>query len=433
MSPVILSDIATLYDGTSGDRASVRERVDVHLENGRIADVRPHAAAADAAGRASVVDCSRLVATPGLVDCHGHCVVLGLAERHLEATNREEWLLVVEKILHRTLVEGGVTTYRDIGGAPHLVKRLVDEGVVIGPRLKVAICVLSTTAGHADFRGTDRCHDSVSRLFPPCPGRPSSIVDGPWECRKRVRELVGCGADLVKVCTSPGVASPSDRLEHREFTSDELAAITDEATARGLKVAAHAHSSSGIELAIRHGVSDIQHVSFLDERLAGLAAEAGCTVTPTSWVLQELLSADGLSPFVMAKARQAAEGHARAVEHARRAGLRILAGTDPVLPGMHGRNYMEVVALAREGLASLEAWHAMTGLAAREIGQPDAGTIAKGQRADLLLWSEDVLADPSAMDRGTLVEVLKDGVAHRGAFPALPPRTFRDTTRELWS
>ena len=48
----------------------------------------------------------------------------------------------------------------------------------------------------------------LSRLWPPGPGRPSSIVDGPWACRKRVREIAACGGDLVKICASPGVVSP---------------------------------------------------------------------------------------------------------------------------------------------------------------------------------------------------------------------------------
>ena len=106
---------------------------------------------------------------------------------------------------------------------------------MIGPRLKIAICMLSTTGGHADFRGPDRCHGEISRLWPETPGRPASIVDGPWECRKRVREIAACGADLIKICTSPGVASPGDALEHRDFTAEEIAAICDEAAARGLR------------------------------------------------------------------------------------------------------------------------------------------------------------------------------------------------------
>jgi imidazolonepropionase-like amidohydrolase len=251
-------------------------------------------------------------------------------------------------------------------------------------------------------------------------------VDGPWEARKRVREIAACGADLNKICTSPGVATPGDRHEHRDFTGEEIAAICDEANARGMRVAAHAHSVSGIELAIDHGVNDIQHISFLDERLAEKAHARDCTVTPTSWVIHDLETAEGLSPFVMEKVKQVAEVHRQAVVNAARAGLRILSGTDPVLPRMHGRNYMELVHLIRDGLTPLQAWHGATGLASSEIGRADTGVLEAGRRADLLVCKGDVIEDPELLDKGALLEVLKDGVGHRG-FATVPQRTYRST------
>jgi imidazolonepropionase-like amidohydrolase len=452
---LILSNIERLYDGTSATKKAVHARVDLHIDAGRVHSLKPHdtkllakskvargeasgdaraagigardAGAIELAGDARLVDCSGLTVTPGLIDCHGHITVLGLAKPAMDTMLGSGALVYVEKILHTTLVDGGVTTMRDIGGATHAMKRLVDEGVILGPRLKIAICMLSTTGGHADFRGPDRCHGELSRLWPEAPGRPSSIVDGPWECRKRVREIAACGADLIKICASPGIASPGDALEHRDFTGEEIAAICDEAGARGLRVAAHAHSRGGIGLAIEHGVSDLQHISFMDEKLAEKAHKKGCTVTPTSWVMAELPTAAGLSPFVMEKVKQANETHSRAVASAARAGLTILAGTDPVLPGMHGRNYMELVHLVNDGLSSLAAWHAGTGLAAAQIGQTDAGTIAPGQRADLLLCRGDVVAKPGLLDTGALLEVVKDGFGHRAGLAGIPQRTIAHT------
>jgi imidazolonepropionase-like amidohydrolase len=245
-----------------------------------------------------------------------------------------------------------------------------------------------------------------------------------------VREIIACGADLIKLCTSAGVASPSDRLGNRDFTPEEVAAICDEAEGRGLRVAAHAHSREGIELAIRNGVHDIQHISFLDERLMEEAKKRGCSVTPTAWVIHELTQARGLTPFVQEKVRMVSESHARAVEIARTGGLTILAGTDPVLRGMHGKNYMELIVLARNGLSPLEAWHSSTGLAARRIDVPQAGTVAAGQFADLLFCSADVFEKPEELDKGALVEVMKDGVAYRGSIPGLPVRRYRDTVNE---
>ncbi len=427
---IILQNIQKLYDGTGPGADAMHANVDVFLDGGVIKELRPHDAELSIGDEHTGIDCSAYTVTPGLVDCHGHVTVLGLTKSDMDTMLSQSAILYVEKILYRSLVDGGVTTMRDIGGATDFMKRMVNDGVMIGPRLKIAICMLSTTGGHADFRGPDRCHAELSKLWPDSPGRPSSIVDGPWEARKRVREIRACGADLIKICSSPGVASPSDHLEHRDFSAEEVAAICDEAGARGMRVASHAHSKSGIELAIQNGVADIQHISFMDERLAEMAYERGCTVTPTSWVLHALPNAEGLSPFVMEKVKKVMEVHAAAVEHARSNGLKILAGTDPVLPGMHGRNYMEIAALVQDGLNPLEAWHGMTGLAAEEIGQHDAGTIEPGRRADLLFCDRDVLADPTSMDDGAIVEVVKDGEAYRGTVAGFPTRSFRSTVSE---
>ena len=104
-----------------------------------------------------------------------------------------------------------------------------------------------------------------------------------------------------------------------------------------------------------------------------------------------------------------------------------------MLRGMHGRNYMEIVHLMRDGLAPLDAWYAATGAPASEIGQDDAGVLAPGRRADLLLCRDDVLEDPEKLAEGAIVEVIKDGVGHRGAFAELPQRSFESTVQTALS
>src|SRR5262245_37839392 len=111
---LILSNVAQLYDGQSAAPSSVHRGVDVHIDGGRIAQVRPHDPALRNAsglgGAHALVDCSGLTATPGLIDCHGHITILGLAKPAMDTMLGQGALLYVEKILHTTLVDGGVTT-----------------------------------------------------------------------------------------------------------------------------------------------------------------------------------------------------------------------------------------------------------------------------------------------------------------------------------
>ena len=421
---IILSNIQKLYDGTSATIKAIYERMDVWIDGGMIKAVQSHNPTHPQGSEVQRVDCSAYTVTPGLIDCHGHVTLWGVENENLDRMNSPEAPFWAERILYKTLVDGGVTTLRDVGGATQVLKRLVSQGVLLGPRLQLAICMLSTTGGHADFRGPDRCCGELSRLWPAGPGRPSSIVDGPWECRKRVREISACGGDLVKICASPGVVSPTDHLEHRDFTVEEMEAICDEAAGRGMYVAAHAHSQNGIRLAIESGVKDIQHISFMDEQLAELAYAKGCTVTPTSWVGQRLLQSGEFNEFITSKVQAVSESHAQAVKVAYASGLKILAGTDPVMSNMHGRNYMELVALIQEGVPSLAAWFGGTGLAAEQLSLTDTGTVREGCRADLLICQGDVIEDPARLDDGALVEVLKDGWGYRNGLEAIPQQTY---------
>jgi len=422
---IILSNIHKLYDGTSATAEAIHERVDLWIDGGRIHKIQPHKPTHTQGSEVKRIDCSAYTVTPGLIDCHGHVTLWGVGNENLDRMNSPEAPFWAERILYKTLVQGGVTTLRDVGGATQVLKRLVERGILLGPRLQLAICMLSTTGGHADFRGPDRCCGELSRLWPAGPGRPSSIVDGPWECRKRVREIAACGGDLVKICASPGVISPTDHLEHRDFTSEEMDAICDEAAGRGMYVAGHAHSRNGIRMAIESGVKDIQHISFMNEELAELAYAKGCIVTPTSWVGQRLAQADEFNEHIRSKVQAVSESHAQAVKVAHASGLKLLAGTDPVLPDMHGRNYMELVALIQEGVPPLTAWFGATGLAAEQLGLTDTGTVIEGRRADLLVCEGDVVQDPSRLDNGALVEVVKDGWGYRNGLPAIPQQTYR--------
>src|SRR6185369_1632805 len=111
---LVLSNLRVLYDGTSADTRALHRGVDVLVSDARIAGIHPHASVTRP--DAHVVDCDGLVATPGLIDAHGHVTLHGVGATDLDRMNGPAGILEVEKILHATLVDGGVTTVRDVGG-----------------------------------------------------------------------------------------------------------------------------------------------------------------------------------------------------------------------------------------------------------------------------------------------------------------------------
>ena len=119
----------------------------------------------------------------------------------------------------RATLDAGITSVRDAGGADLGIKEAVERGMIPGPRMQISLIMLSQTGGHGDgwlASGAD------SEFFVAHPGRPSDIVDGPDEMRRKVRELIRAGADVIKVATSGGVLSPRDDPAHAHFALDEL-------------------------------------------------------------------------------------------------------------------------------------------------------------------------------------------------------------------
>jgi imidazolonepropionase-like amidohydrolase len=231
-------------------------------------------------------------------------------------------------------------------------------------------------------------------------GRPSGVVDGPDEVRRKVRELVRAGADVIKVATSGGVLSPRDDPRHAHLRPVELEALVEEATAAGIFVMAHAQGADGIKNAVRAGIRSIDHGIYLDDEAIELMKDRGTWFVPTLVAAQGVLDAAAagvpLPPVVVDKAHQVVEIHRTAFRRAVEAGVRIAMGTDSgVTP--HGRNLRELELMVAGGMSPLAALEATTRSAAQLLGvDDDLGTIEPGKIADLVVVSGDI-ADLSGL------------------------------------
>ena len=172
----------------------------------------------------------------------------------------------------------GITTVRDAGGADLGVKTALEDGIIRGPRVQISITMLSQTGGHGDGWLPS---GAQAEIFPVYPGAPGSIVDGPDEVRRKVRELVRAGAEVIKIATSGGVLSLRDRPQQPGFDVEEIEAICAEAAAAGLWVMSHAQSTVGIKNAVRAGVRSIEHGIYLDDEAIQLMLDRGAYLVPT--------------------------------------------------------------------------------------------------------------------------------------------------------
>jgi imidazolonepropionase-like amidohydrolase len=386
-----------VFDGTGGPPV----QADVAIEGGRFVEV----------GRGldgdESVDTTGLTLLPGLFDTHVH-VMFGHVDtwRHLQTPFSYRFYDAIRNL--GSTIDIGITTVRDAGGADLGVKTAVEEGLVRGPRLQISLTMLSQTGGHGDGWMPS---GGTSKLFPDYPGMPSQIVDGVEEARRKIREVVRAGADVIKIATSGGVLSPTDSPDKPGFSFEEIEVMVAEARAAGLWVMSHAQAAEGIKSAVRAGVRSIEHGIYLDEEAIALMLEHGAYLVPTlvapHGVTRAAEAGVPIPANVLAKAIEVVEAHRDSFRRAVQAGVKIAMGTDAgVIP--HGENLWELELMAAGGMSPSDVLVATTRTAAELMGlEGELGTIEPGKRADLVAVSGDPFDFTGLRER--IERVYKDG------------------------
>ncbi|HEY0215851.1 MAG TPA: amidohydrolase family protein [Cellulomonas sp.] len=399
MTDLLLRD-ARLVDGTG---AAARTHVDVLVSGGLVAAVAPTgthpAALVPAAGttpdpdRLTVVEAAGLTVLPGFVDCHVHVSTTPGADT-LESVLAPESLLTLRSVPHlAATLAAGVTTVRDLAGADSGFRDAVEQGLVPGPRLLVALRILSITGGHGDWRTIEGVPLDTG------PGA-GAVADSPAEFVRAVREVIRQGADWVKVAATGGMGSPRSNPESGGLSEPELRAVVTEADRHGaVGVAAHAQGTAGIAAAVRSGVRSIEHGYLVDDATIEAMGERGTYLVPTLSTLTRPV-APGTAPWVADRRRRNQQAARERLHAALTAGVPVALGTDAGI-APHGTNLTELALLVEHGLSPMAALVAGTSGAARLLGLDDQiGTVAPGLRADLVavdvdpLTSIDSLADP---------------------------------------
>jgi len=385
----------SVFDGTLAPIAEA----DVVIEDGRIVELGTGLDADEQ------VECTGLTVLPGLFDTHTHVIFSTLDWVEELVTPFSFRFFDAMRNLEATLATG-ITTVRDAAGADAGIKKAVDDGVIAGPRMRISVNMLSQTGGHAD--GWLRSGLDLDLEWP---GSPSGRVDGPDAVRRKVREMIRAGADVIKVATSGGVLSPTDDPRHPHFRPDELEEMVAEATAAGIYVMAHAQGAEGIKNAVRAGIRSIEHGIYLDEEGIDLMLQRGTWLVPTLvaplGVLEAVDAGASLPASTIDKARAVVDVHQRNVARAIDAGVKVAMGTDSgVAP--HGANLRELDRLVACGMSPQQALVATTSSAADLMGLgEELGRVRPGARADLVLLDGDPLEVATLRER--VRRVWKDG------------------------
>ncbi|MFW5866667.1 MAG: amidohydrolase family protein [Armatimonadota bacterium] len=373
---VIAITNARLIDGTGADPV---EDATLVIREKSIEAVGP-------SGEVSVPDDARVI------DAGGMTVLPGLIDAHMHVGTGYGPIKRLQECLAR-----GATTVADVTGGPSAVRlrEAIEAGIVRGCARSHVGCVVGCTFGH--LRRED---DHIAGVE----------ADGPWEVRRGVRQMVEAGADFIKTAASGGFQWSDEQVTHRNYTQEELDALTDEAHAWHRRVAVHAHTQPGIGMSIRAGIDMVTHCSHIDdEGLRDLHA-SGLWFVPTLYITSERsFTRDWLPGHIGERMRAASGPHREGVARAIEMGIPIAVGTD----GGPGSAQFELRELVACGMTPMQAIEAGTRVTAEALGIEEmTGTLQAGRRADLQIVRGDPLEDIAVLeDPDAIALVLRDGKA----------------------
>ncbi|MGC9517337.1 MAG: amidohydrolase family protein [Methanomicrobiales archaeon] len=348
---------------------------------------------------------------PGFIDTHVHLLFDGFSFDKIIYTPLSLYFYKAIKNMLLTL-NAGVTTVRDAGMADIGLKLAVEQNLIKGPRMQISVAPLSITGGHFDLM-LNTGFDATIKY----PGFPDARCDGVENVRKKVREVLRAGADVIKVMTTGGVISPNDRSEYTQFTQEEIKVMVEEGEYReGVKVMAHAHGTQGIKNAVKAGVHSVEHGTYLDDECIDLMLSKDTYLIPTLYVIKyngEIAKSGlgDLPDWLHNQAIEIVDIHRQNIIKAYQMGVKIVMGTDcGIAP--HGNNLQELGLLCDVGMSPMESIMAGTKNAAKCLGWEDQiGTLEQGKLADIVICKKDPLKDIDVLaDHKNIIMVIKDGV-----------------------
>src|SRR5260370_10380274 len=351
---------------------------------------------------------------PGLIDCHVHFLLEYPDILRVLITQPSLRLLQAIPRMRQTL-EAGVETVSDEAGEPAGLKIAVERGIVAGPRMQIAVSMITQTGGHGD--GFYPCCVDLGLFGIRYYDIPNGVADGADEVRKAAREILRAGADWIKLATTGGVLSPADIPTSSQLTVEEIATAVYEAAAQGKRCMAHAQGSQGIKNALLGGVASIEHGVYLNDELINFMLKKDVYLVPTLVAPLAVVEfaeehPDILPPVMAAKAIDVIESHRQSFRRAVEAGVKVAMGTDSGV-GKHGENGRELQLMVENCITPMQAILASTANAARLLHLDGSlGTLEVGKLADVIVVDGDVLSDIRKIADPTNIKlVLKDGRA----------------------
>ncbi|WP_370979334.1 amidohydrolase family protein [Agaribacterium sp. ZY112] len=255
----------------------------VLVEKNRIKAVSPEPIAANA--KAVVVDGSGRTLMPGLIDAHVHLNLQYLNNpAAIDGVSNMTWeeIGAMAYDAAQEFLYSGFTTVRDLCGMHDGMRKHIESGTLIGPRMYLAGACISQTSGHGDWRTNAQVlGDDGNKVGQVQALGITTLADGADEVLKACRNNLAGGADFCKMMAGGGVTSMRDPLHSIQGTMDELKAMVTATSQWDTVGAVHAYHDDSVERALKAGMMSIEHGNLMVKKSTfKLVKKKGAFVVP---------------------------------------------------------------------------------------------------------------------------------------------------------
>lgn len=352
---------------------------------------------------ANVIDLSNQTVLPGLIDCHTHLVGDPHDADPVSELKKTAAQRAFESIPNaKATLLAGFTTVRDLGTYRALVdvalRDAINKSDVIGPRMYVSGGYVTITNGGGAVTGVS------PDIALPWDLR-FGIADSPEQVRMVVRRYYGNNVDVIKVIATGAFLAHGSDPGREDFSYEEIKAAVDEANAKGLKVAAHAHGALGIKNAILAGVSSIEHGTMLNDEDIELMKKHGTFLVADIYDDECITATTNNKEPIDFQEKEKNYGLVQRMNFAKavKVGVNIAFGTDAsVCP--HGTNARQFAYQVQYGQTPLQAIQSATINAAKLIGvDRDLGSLSINKYADIVAVKGNPLKDIHVLENVNFV------------------------------
>jgi len=356
---------------------------------------------------AKVIDLGDVTLLPGLIDAHVHLFLHPGAEDLQTVEESVPWRTLLAADAAKADLLAGYTAERDLGtegagSADTAVRDAINQGLILGPRLRISGNAINILGGHEDA-----IHYNPAQHVLPNADYANSIDQLIEVIRQQHKE----GSDFIKIYeTGKDTVVDGELHTPYEYTEAQLAAAVEEAHRLGTGVAVHAMGEPGTLFAAQAGVASIEHATQLSDETMRLMREKQIPAVPT-FAIFDYFAQHAPTPAVAAREKALLDVKIREFKKQIAAGIPFAVGSD-VGPFPHGTQAVEMELMVRYGMKPLAVLQADMINGAKLLGwEGQIGELKPGYFADIVAVPGNPLEDITAVERVSFV--MKDGAIVR--------------------